>query len=108
MGVYRFLGVYGCLCEFIGVYGFLGVYGYLWVSWVYICVNGYLWVLYSNIKDIAYSLIQKRRKVKKPQKSLKSHMDYKRSVCTMGERDFTDACVLNSRFRLVLKTNTRQ
>ena len=76
-----FMGPYGCLWVFMGVYrcswippgvyGFLGVYGRLWVS-EFMGIykhHGYLCVLYLNIKNIAYFLIQEPQKIWVPQKT---------------------------------------
>ena len=69
------MGVYECLWVLMGIYEFL------WVSWVFMGVYGYLsvlmgfWVatgaygflglcvLYLNIKNIAYFLIQEPQKI---------------------------------------------
>ena len=91
MSVYGYLWVFmsfcGCLWVYIGVDGVLWVYGCLWVSWVSMClwvsicvcgflgVYGCLWVsgsmgiygclcvLYLNMKNIAYFLIQETQKI---------------------------------------------
>ena len=86
--VYWLLWVFMGFWVSMGIYGFLSVYGYLWVSWVYMCVYGYLQVLYLNIKKIACFLIQKPQQIKERQKSLRSHMYYKKRVCTMGGGGF--------------------
>ena len=90
MGIYGchgylwvFMGHYGCLWIFmsgygchgylwvsVGVYGslwmFMGIYECTWMSWVSMGIYGWhecLWVLYLNIKNIAYFLIQEPKKI---------------------------------------------
>ena len=56
------MGIYGCHEYFWGVMEILGVYAYLWVAQS-------PWVLYLNIKNIAYFLIQESQKIRKLQKT---------------------------------------
>ena len=76
MGIYGSMDVfmvYGCLWVFVSINGcqwaYIVVYGCLWGLtgfWVSMGTYGWhecLWVLYLNIKNIAYFLIQEFQKI---------------------------------------------
>ena len=73
MGTHRCFWVSRCLWVSMGIYGspwvYIGVYACLWGFmgfWVSMDTYGWLeclWVLYFNIKNISYFLIQESQKI---------------------------------------------
>ena len=76
-----------CLWTPIGVYGFLGVYGCLWVfrSMDIYGYYGCLCVLHLNIQNVAYSLIHEPQKIWEPQKTSEiTHVSWKTAYVPRG------------------------
>ena len=69
MGFWLSMSIYRCIWVPMGVYGYFWVFGCLWEFmdfWVSMSTYGWhecLWVLYLNIKNIAYFLIQEPQKI---------------------------------------------